>query len=157
MNKRTEFAVGLFVLLGIIAVVFLALRAGNMASFSLFQKSYHVSAKFDNVGSLKRNAAVKSSGVLVGRVTGIRFDNTDFRAVVDLSLDYPYEFPVDSSLTINTAGLLGDQYLNITPGAEEDMLKDGSTIQFTQGAIVLEDLISKFLFSSAEKQGTKSP
>ncbi|AIL33329.1 outer membrane lipid asymmetry maintenance protein MlaD [Basilea psittacipulmonis] len=154
-ERKTEFYVGVFVLLGIIALIFLALRAGNMTSFSLFQKTYHIAAKFDNVGTLKTNAAVKSNGVVVGRVKAIHFDNQDFKAIVDISIDEPYVFPQDSSLSINTAGLLGDQYVSITPGADEQNWTDGAYVQFTQGAIVLEDLISKFLFSSAEKQGSK--
>lgn len=153
MSKKTDFLVGLFVLLGALALMFMALRAGNLSSFS-FEPTYTVSAKFDNVGALKARAAVKSNGVLVGRVKSISFDNQEFKAIVELSLETRYKFPSDTSASIMTAGLLGEQYIGLTPGAEETDLAEGSEIMFTQGAVVLEELISKFLFSSAEKEGS---
>ncbi|MFT0849373.1 outer membrane lipid asymmetry maintenance protein MlaD [Achromobacter sp. F4_2707] len=150
-REKTDFLVGLFVLLGAIALVFLALRAGNMSSFS-FAPTYQVQAYFDNLGGLKVRAPVKSSGVVVGRVSGISFDNERFQAVVSLDLESKYEFPTDSSISILTSGLLGEQYIGITPGGEDKMLTQGSTVQYTQSAVVLEELISKFLYSSASSQ-----
>lgn len=155
MSKKTDFLVGLFVLLGAVALMFMALQAGNLSSFS-FEPTYTVSAKFDNVGALKARAAVKSNGVLVGRVKSIQFDNQEFKAVVELSLESRYQFPLDSSASIMTAGLLGEQYIGLTPGADEINLENGSEILFTQGAVVLEELIGKFLFSSAEKEGSSA-
>ncbi len=151
-SKKTDFLVGIFVLLGFLAVLFLALKAGNLSTFS-FDKTYQVTAKFDNIGSLKARAPVKSNGVVVGRVAEVSFDNTDFRAIVKLNMEAKYAFPKDSSATIQTAGLIGEQYIGITAGAEEEMLKEGSEITYTQSALVLEELVSKFLFSTAEKEG----
>ncbi|MCQ9329321.1 outer membrane lipid asymmetry maintenance protein MlaD [Pelistega suis] len=151
-SKKTDFLVGIFVLLGFLAVVFLALKAGNLSTFS-FDKTYQVTAKFDNIGSLKARAPVKSNGVVVGRVAEVSFDNNDFRAIVKLNMEAKYAFPKDSSATIQTAGLIGEQYIGITAGAEEEMLKEGSEITYTQSALVLEELVSKFLFSTAEKEG----
>lgn len=151
-DKKTDFLVGLFVLLGFLAVLFLALKAGNLSTFS-FDRTYKVIAKFDNVGSLKIRAPVKSNGVVVGRVTDIDFDNKEFRAIVTMDMEKKYLFPVDTSASIQTAGLLGEQYIGLSAGAEEENLKDGGEITYTQSAVVLEELISKFLFSSAEKEG----
>ena len=151
-SKKTDFLVGIFVLLGFLAVLFLALKAGNLSTFS-FDKTYQVTAKFDNIGSLKARAPVKSNGVVVGRVAEVSFDNKDFRAIVTLNMEAKYAFPKDSSATIQTAGLIGEQYIGITAGAEEEMLKEGSEITYTQSALVLEELVSKFLFSTAEKEG----
>jgi len=150
-REKTDFWVGLFVLLGAIALIFLALRAGNMSSFS-FAPTYQVQAYFDNLGGLKVRAPVKSSGVVVGRVSGISFDNERFQAVVTLDLEAKYEFPTDSSVSILTSGLLGEQYIGVTPGGEDKMLAQGNTVQYTQSAVVLEELISKFLYSSAGSQ-----
>lgn len=151
-SKKTDFLVGIFVLLGFLAVLFLALKAGNLSTFS-FDKTYQISAKFDNIGSLKVRAPVKSNGVVVGRVAEVGFDNKDFRAIVKLNMEAKYAFPKDSSATIQTAGLIGEQYIGITAGAEEETLKEGSEIMYTQSALVLEELVSKFLFSTAEKEG----
>lgn len=152
-REKTDFWVGLFVLLGVVALVFLALRAGNLSSFS-FAPTYEVQARFDNLGGLKVRAPVKSSGVVVGRISGISFDNATYRAVVTLNLEAQYQFPADSSASILTSGLLGEQYIGITPGGDDKMLAQNSTIQYTQSAVVLEELISKFLYSSADKEGT---
>ncbi|MFA5597191.1 MAG: outer membrane lipid asymmetry maintenance protein MlaD [Pusillimonas sp.] len=152
-RDKTDFWVGLFVLLGIIALVFLALRAGNLSSFS-FAPTYKVQAHFDNLGGLKVRAPVKSSGVVVGRVAALSFDNERYQAVVTLDIESQFEFPTDSSASILTSGLLGEQYIGLTPGGEEKMLASGSTIQYTQSAVVLEELISKFLYSSASDKGS---
>jgi len=153
-RDKTDFWVGLFVLLGAIALVFLALRAGNMSSFS-FAPTYQVQAYFDNLGGLKLRAPVRSNGVVVGRVSGIAFDNERYQAMVTLDMESRYEFPADSSISILTSGLLGDQYIGITPGGDDKMLADGSTVNYTQSAVVLEELISKFLYSSASSQEPK--
>lgn len=150
-RDKTDFWVGLFVLLGAISLVFLALRAGNMSSFS-FAPTYQVQAYFDNLGGLKVRAPVKSSGVVVGRVSGISFDNERYQAVVTLDIESRYQFPSDSSVSILTSGLLGEQYIGMTPGGEDKMLAQGNTVQYTQSAVVLEELISKFLYSSAGSQ-----
>ncbi len=152
-QEKTDFWVGLFILLGLLALVFLALRAGNMSSFS-FAPTYRVQAYFDNVGGLKVRAPIKSSGVVVGRVAGISFDNQRFQAEVALDLESEYQFPADSSAAILTSGLLGEQYIGLTPGGDDKDWTDGNTVQFTQSAVVLEDLISKFLYSSTEKEGS---
>ncbi|WP_432785667.1 Intermembrane phospholipid transport system binding protein MlaD [Oligella sp. MSHR50489EDL] len=153
MNKRIEFVVGIFVLLGVLALVFLALRAGNLNTFSM-QPNYTVTAYFDNVGSLKKRSAVKSNGVVVGRVKTISFDNQMYRAIVEMDLEKQYQFPADTSASIKTQGLIGEQYIDLTPGADEENLAQGGVINYTQSAVVIEDLISKFLFSTADKQGS---
>jgi phospholipid/cholesterol/gamma-HCH transport system substrate-binding protein len=153
MSKtKTDFWVGLFVLLGAAALVFLALRAGNMSSFS-FAPTYPLTASFDNVGSLKVRAPVKSAGVVVGRVAAIDFDDKSYQATVTLNIDSTYQFPDDSSVAILTSGLLGEQYVGLTPGGAEQNFAAGGKIRYTQSAIVLENLISKFLYNTADKQG----
>lgn len=152
-REKTDFWVGLFVLLGAAALVFLALRAGNLSTFS-FAKTYTVTANFDNIGGLKPRAAVKSAGVVVGRVRDISFDDKTYQAVVTMNLESPYQFPSDSSASILTSGLLGEQYIGLTPGSEEENFADGGKIRYTQSAVVLEQLISKFLYGTAEKQGS---
>lgn len=140
--------VGLFVLLGAVALMFLALKAGNMSSVS-FEKTYSVSARFDNIGGLKPRAPVKSAGVVVGRVGEIGFDDKGFQAQVKLNLEQRYQFPKDSTAKILTSGLLGEQYIGIEAGGDTALLASGDTINMTQSAIVLENLISQFLFSKA--------
>lgn len=152
-NEKTDWWVGLFILLGAIALAFLALRAGNLSSFS-FAPTYALSAKFDNIGGLKVRAPVKSAGVVVGRVASIALDEKTFQAVVTIQIEKNYRFPKDSSAKILTSGLLGEQYIGLEAGGDDANLVAGATLQFTQSAIVLESLISQFLFSSAEKQGT---
>ncbi len=152
-NEKTDWWVGLFILLGGVALAFLALRAGNLSSFS-FAPTYALSAKFDNIGGLKVRAPVKSAGVVVGRVASIALDEKTFQAVVTVQIEKNYRFPKDSSAKILTSGLLGEQYIGLEAGGDDANLVAGATLQFTQSAIVLESLISQFLFSSAEKQGT---
>ncbi|MCK9510997.1 MAG: outer membrane lipid asymmetry maintenance protein MlaD [Pigmentiphaga sp.] len=154
-QSKVDVWVGLFVLLGILALVFLALRAGNLASYS-WAPTYAVDAKFHNIGGLKARAAVKSAGVVVGRVEGIRLDPHTYEAVVTLNLNQAFEFPADSSVAILTSGLLGEQYLGLEPGSDDRMLAAGDTIAYTQGAIVLENLISQFLYSMADDRGSSS-
>lgn len=149
-DKKSDFWVGLFVLLGILALAFLALRAGNLSTFS-FAPTYKVEASFDNLGGLKVRAPIKSSGVVVGRVVNIDFNNQEYLANVTIEIEKNYKFPNDSSASILTSGLLGEQYIGITPGGDDKDLKDGSRIIYTQSAVVLEELISKFLYSKASE------
>ncbi|MDP2368446.1 outer membrane lipid asymmetry maintenance protein MlaD [Rhodoferax sp.] len=144
--------VGLFVMIGAAAILFLALQSANLLSLS-FQSTYRVDAKFDNVGGLKPKAAVRSAGVVVGRVESITFDDKTFQASVALALERRYQFPKDSSLKILTSGLLGEQYLGLEPGADEKLLAAGDVVSSTQSAVVLENLISQFLFSKAAEGG----
>lgn len=154
-RSKNDVWVGLFVLLGGLALLFLALQAANLLSLS-FQSTYEVSARFDNVGGLKPKAAVKSAGVVVGRVESIVFDDQIFQARVKIALEKRYVFPKDSSLKILTSGLLGDQYLGIEAGPSDKNLVAGDTISSTQSAVVLENLISQFLYSKAAEGGGDS-
>jgi phospholipid/cholesterol/gamma-HCH transport system substrate-binding protein len=155
-NKSLDFWVGLFVLLGAAALLFLALRVGNMSSISTGD-TYVVTAKFDNIGGLKPRAPVKSAGVVVGRIGAITFDDKTFQASVSMDMDSHYKFPKDSSAKILTSGLLGEQYVGLEPGGDVNLLASGDKIKMTQSAIVLENLISQFLFSKAAdgKEGSK--
>ena len=149
-RSKNDVWVGLFVLIGAIAVLFLALKSANLLTLN-FNSVYEVSAKFDNIGGLKPGAAVKSAGVVVGRVKKIEFDGESFQAKVTLALQSGVGFPKDSSLKILTSGLLGEQYLDVSPGADEKNLVAGDRIGSTQSAVILENLISQFLYSQAEK------
>jgi phospholipid/cholesterol/gamma-HCH transport system substrate-binding protein len=158
-RSKNDLWVGLFVLVGLVAVFFLALKSANLLQYS-WTKDYTVTAKFDNIGGLKQGAAVKSAGVVVGRVESIQFDDESYLAKVSLALQNKYVFPKDSSLKILTSGLLGEQYVGILAGADEKNLVAGDNIGSTQSAVVLENLISQFLYSKAEdsstpKSGTK--
>jgi len=154
-RSKNDVWVGLFVLIGAVAILFLALQSANLLSLS-FQKTYQVTAKFDNVGGLKPKAAVRSAGVVVGRVEKMVFDDKTFQARVTIALESRYAFPKDSSLKILTSGLLGEQYLGMEPGAEDKVLVSGDTISSTQSALVLESLISQFLFSKAADSGAEA-
>jgi phospholipid/cholesterol/gamma-HCH transport system substrate-binding protein len=149
-RKSLDLWVGLFVLLGAIALFFLAMKAGNMSSLS-FDKTYPVITRFDNIGGLKPRAPVKSAGVVVGRVGAINFDDKTFQASVTLDLEEKYKFPKDTSAKILTSGLLGEQYIGLEPGGDTQNLAAGDRITMTQSAIVLENLISQFLFSKASE------
>ncbi len=154
-REKSDFWVGLFVLLGAAALVFLALRAGNLSSFS-FAPTYTLTANFDNIGGLKARSAVRSAGVVVGRVSRIDFDDQMYQAVVHMDIEQGYDFPQDSSAKILTSGLLGEQYIGLEAGGDENNFADGEKIRYTQSAVVLENLISQFLYSSADRQGTSS-
>nr|WP_315490441.1 outer membrane lipid asymmetry maintenance protein MlaD [uncultured Rhodoferax sp.] len=147
-RSKNDVWVGLFVMVGAVAVLFLALQAANLLSLN-FQSTYTVTAKFDNVGGLKPKAAVRSGGVVVGRVESLVFDDKTFQARVSLALESRYAFPKDSSLKILTSGLLGEQYIGIEAGAADTNLVAGDAISATQSAVVLENLISQFLYSKA--------
>ena len=156
-RSKNDVWVGLFVLIGAVAVLFLALQAANLLSLN-FQSTYAVTAKFDNVGGLKPKAAVRSGGVVVGRVESLVFDDKTFQARVTLALESRYAFPKDSSLKILTSGLLGEQYIGIEAGAADTNLVAGDVIGATQSAVVLENLISQFLYSkAADGSSTTSP
>lgn len=152
-KKSIETLVGLFVLAGIVALVFLALKAANLGSFDSGD-TYTLTAKFDNIGGLKARAPVRSAGVTVGRVTSITLDPKTYQGVVHLQIQRGVQFPDDSSARILTAGLLGDQYLGIEPGGSEKNFAPGDQIKQTQSAVVLENLIGQFLFSKAADAGT---
>ncbi|MBL0728067.1 outer membrane lipid asymmetry maintenance protein MlaD [Piscinibacter sp. HJYY11] len=154
-KSRHDVWVGLFVLIGAAAVLFLALKAGNLLSLN-FDETYAVTAKFDNIGGLKPRAAVKSAGVVVGRVESIGFDDKSYQASVVLHMQKKFVFPKDSSAKILTAGLLGEQYLGLEPGASEKNLASGDVITQTQSAVVLENLISQFLYNRAADAGTSA-
>jgi phospholipid/cholesterol/gamma-HCH transport system substrate-binding protein len=149
MNRATiDLWVGIFVVIGIGALLFLALKVGNLATFSAGE-TYNVEARFVNIGGLKVRAPVKSAGVVVGRVADIRFDNETYEAIVSINLDSHYQFPRDSTAKILTSGILGEQYIGLEAGGDGVMLKNRDRIRLTQSAVVLENLISQFLFNKA--------
>lgn len=149
-QNKSDLWVGLFVLVGALALVFLALQSANLLSLN-FQKTYTLTARFDNIGGLKPKAAVRSAGVVVGRVQDISFDDQTFQASVSMNMEARYAFPKDSSLKILTSGLLGDQYIGIEAGASEENLRNGDRVTATQSAVVLENLIGQFLYGKAEQ------
>ena len=153
-RSKNDFWVGLFVMLGAVALVFLALQSANLLSLS-FQQGYRITAKFDNIGGLKPQAAVRGAGVVVGRVESITFDDKTYQARVTLAMENRYVFPKDSSLKILTSGLLGEQYIGIEAGADEKNLAEGDTVTATQSAVVLENLIGQFLYNKAEDGSKK--
>lgn len=149
MNRTVlDLWVGFFVAIGMAALLFLALKVGNLSSSHL-SETYVLQAKFDNIGGLKVRGPVKSAGVVVGRIADIHFDPATYEAVVTLNVDGRYRFPKDTFASIYTAGLLGEQYIGLDVGGDERMLNPGETIAKTQSAVVLEKLISQFLFSKA--------
>ena len=147
-RSNNDIWVGLLVVIGTAAMLFLALQSANLLSLN-FQPTYTVSAMFDNIGGLKKQAAVKSAGVVVGRVKDINFDGNSYQARVVMAIETQHQFPKDSSLKILTSGLLGEQYIGIEAGAEEKVLAEGDKVQDTQSAVVLENLISRFLYNKA--------
>jgi len=155
MSKRgIETVVGLFVLLGFVAIGYLALKAANLAAMTVGE-TYTVTARFDNIGGLKPRAPVKSAGVTVGRVSSISLDGKTFQGLVTMELEKRFAFPKDTSAAILTAGLLGDQYVGLNPGGDDANLGAGDTIRMTQSAVVLENLISSFLYSKAADGGSE--
>ena len=150
MERTTlDLWVGAFVVAGIAALVVLALKVGNLSTYNV-SETYQLQAHFTNVGGLKPTASVRSSGVLVGRVTSIVLDTERYEARVTMSIDKRYQFPKDTFANILTSGLLGEQYIGLLPGGEEEMLKNGGEFKKTQSAVVLEDLIGKFFTSSVD-------
>jgi phospholipid/cholesterol/gamma-HCH transport system substrate-binding protein len=155
MNRSTiDLWVGIFVTIGLAAVVFLALKVGNLTSLAA-TPSYRLDARFDNIGGLKLRAPVKAAGVVVGRVDRIRLDPKTYEAVVGMQIDNGYQFTKDSIASILTSGLLGEVYIGLDAGGDAVMLVDGATISKTQSAVVLEKLIGQFLFDKAATGGGK--
>jgi phospholipid/cholesterol/gamma-HCH transport system substrate-binding protein len=152
-KKSIETMVGFFVLLGLGGLLFLSLKAANLGSFTA-DETYRLTAKFDNIGGLKVHAPVRSAGVKVGRVASISLDPKTYQGLVKLDMQRHVQFPKDSSARILTSGLLGDQYIGIEAGAEEQNFEPGAVIKQTQSAVVLESLISQFLFSKAADGGS---
>ncbi|HEU0283032.1 MAG TPA: outer membrane lipid asymmetry maintenance protein MlaD [Gallionella sp.] len=151
MQRTTiDLWVGVFVVAGIAALVMLAMKVGNLGTYNV-SEAYQVHAYFSNIGGLKPKASIKSAGVLVGRVTEITLDTTRYEAKVVMSLDKRYQFPKDTFANILTSGLLGEQYIGLMPGGDDQMLKNGDQLKKTQSAVVLEDLIGKFLYSKADE------
>ena len=153
-RKLLDLWVGFFVVFGFAALLFLALRVGNLSS-SNFADTYQLTAKFDNIGVLKVRGPVKSAGVVVGRVSEIHFDQESYEAVVTLTIDGRYRFPKDTFASILTAGLLGEQYIGLDAGGDERQLKSGDVVAKTQSAVVLEKLISQFMFNKASESSDK--
>ena len=154
MQRTTlDLWVGLFVIAGIGALLVLALKVGNLGTYSAAQ-SYALVGNFENIGGLKPKAPVKSAGVVVGRVTDIQFNPKSFEAVVTMSIDSRYQFPKDTFASILTAGLLGEQYIGLAAGGDEALLKSGDKLMKTNSAVVLENLIGQFLFDKAEGGGS---
>ena len=153
-RSKLDLWVGLFVCAGIGALLILAMKVGNMSTVGIGGESYTVYANFDNIGGLKPRAPVKSAGVVVGRVTSIGFDNNRFNARVALSLDKQFQFPKDTTASILTSGLLGEQYIGLEAGGDSANLAHGETLKLTQSAVVLEKLISQFLYSKAAEGDT---
>lgn len=151
MSRSTiDLWVGIFVAIGIAAFVFLSLKAGNLTSSNIGE-TYKLFAKFDNIGGLKARAPIKSAGVVVGRVSSIDFDTKSYMAVVTLNVDKRYDFSRDTVAKILTSGLLGEQYIGLVVGGDEQSLKEGDTMKKTQSAVVLEDIIGQFLYSKAQE------
>lgn len=153
MQRTTlDLWVGAFVVAGIAALVVLALKVGNLSTYNV-SETYQLSAYFTNVGGLKPTASVRSAGVLVGRVNSIALDTERYEAKVMISVDKRYQFPKDTFANILTSGLLGEQYIGLIPGGDEEVLENGGVFRKTQSAMVLEDLIGRFLYSQASSGG----
>ena len=154
-RKTVDLWVGIFVAAGLIALLVLALKVGNASSVRV-SDGYTITANFDNIGGLRARAPVRSAGVLVGRVEYVGFDNETFRAKVIMRIDGRYEFPKDSSVSILTSGLLGDQFIGIDGGGDTELLEDGDQVRLTQSAIVLEKVIGQFLYGKSVGGGSKN-
>ena len=152
MSRRLlDLWVGIFVTIGFVSLLFLALRVANVSSISL-SESYQLSARFDNIGGLKVRGPVKSAGVVVGRVSDIRFDPDNYEAIVTMTMDGRFQFPKDTFASILTAGLLGEQYIGLDAGGDEKKLQSGDSFKKTQSAVILEKLIGQFMFSKAAEE-----
>lgn len=158
LQRRTlEMWVGSFVVVGILALVMLAFKVGNLATADVLN-GYKVGAYFDNIGGLKVKSAVTMAGVRVGRVSDIGFDSSRYQALVTMDVDGRFDrIPIDTSASILTSGLLGEQYISMEPGGADEYLKSGDTLQVTQSALVLEKLIGQFLFGKASETGNNKP
>ncbi len=153
MNTRNiEILVGAFVVLAFVAMVMLALQVSNLASYGNSDDGYEINAQFENIGGLKIRSPVSAGGVRVGKVSSISYNNEEFTAVVTLKIESGYKFPMDTSASILTAGLLGEQFVGLDPGGDEEYLADGGEIDITQSALVLEQVIGQFLYSKAQEE-----
>ena len=153
-RAKIDLSVGFFVAIGILALVFLALKVGNLVNFSM-SEGYRLETRFDNIGGLKVRAPVKSAGVVVGRIEAIQLDPETYEAVIDLWIAPEYRFTKDTIASILTSGLLGEQYISLESGGEAEYLKNGERVMKTQSAMILEKLIGQFLFNkAAEGPGT---
>jgi phospholipid/cholesterol/gamma-HCH transport system substrate-binding protein len=151
-SRKIEILVGLFVAAAIAAFFMLAMSVSNMSSYS-GGESYQVTARFDNIGGLKVRSPVSAGGVIIGRVKDIQYSNDSYEAVVSMSIEAKYsKFPVDTAASVLTSGLLGEQFIGLEPGAEEEYLKEGDVIDLTQSALVLEQIIGQFLYSKADEK-----
>ena len=154
-TKTTEMMVGMFIAAGLAALFVLAMKVSNLSSLSTGD-SYRLTARFENIGGLKVRSPVTVGGVRVGRVSGIDYDNSRFEAVVTMEIENKYnQFPADTSASIYTAGLLGEQYVGLEPGGLEEVLTDGSQVELTQSALIIEKLVGKFLFNKAAEGETR--
>jgi len=155
-NKRSiEIGVGIFVIAGMLALFMLAMKVSNIATFTT-DGGYRVTARFDNIGGLKVRSPVSMAGVRVGRVADIGFDNQTYEAVVTMQIDKQFDtLPKDTSASILTSGVLGENYVGLEAGARQTYLKNGDEIKITQSALVLENLIGQFLVNQAQQNGAK--
>ncbi|MFT6624371.1 MAG: phospholipid/cholesterol/gamma-HCH transport system substrate-binding protein [Cycloclasticus sp.] len=152
ISRSIEILVGLFVAIGLVAMFFLSMQVSNLSSIN-GEDGYDIKGYFENIGSLKVRAPVSMAGVNIGRVSAINFDSESFEAVVTMTIDAKYnKLPADTSASILTAGLLGEQYIGLSAGGEEEPLKEGSKLELTQSALVLEQIIGQFLFNSDSKE-----
>ena len=155
MSRATlDLWVGIFVAMGIGAILFLALKVGNLVSFGA-PPGYRLEAKFDNIGGLKLRAPVKAAGIVVGRVESVRLDPATYQAIVTMKIDQGHEFTADTIASILTSGLLGEVYIGLDAGGDPKMLSDGGKVMKTQSAVVLEKLIGQFLYDKAASGGEK--
>ena len=153
MNSRAlELAVGLFVAAGFAAMFMMAMKVSNLTSYGN-EDGYSIKARFDNIGGLKVRSRVAASGVIIGRVTGIEYDQGGYEALVTMAIEPKYnKFPIDTAASVLTSGLLGEQYVGLEPGAEDAYLKNGDTIELTQSALVLEQIVGQFLYSKSDEK-----
>ncbi len=155
MSRTTlDLWVGIFVALGVGAILFLALKVGNLVSFGS-PPGYRIEASFDNIGGLKLRAPVKAAGIVVGRVESVRLDPVTYQAIVTMKIDHGHEFTADTIASILTSGLLGEVYIGLDAGGDSKMLADGGKVMKTQSAVVLEKLIGQFLYDKAAGGGAK--
>lgn len=152
MNTRNiEILVGLFIVMAILAMVMLSLKVSNLASYGSEDDVYEIRAEFENIGGLKVRSPVSAGGVRVGKVADISYNNEQFTAVVSMSIENGYQFPLDTSASILTAGLLGEQFVGLEPGGDEEFLAEGGEVELTQSALVLEQIIGQLLYSKAQE------
>ena len=153
MNTRNvEILVGGFVVLAVLAMVMLSLKVSNLVSYGDESDVYEIHAQFENIGGLKERSPVSAGGVRVGKISAIRYNNEEFTAVVTLQIEGGYHFPLDTSASILTAGLLGEQYVGLEPGGDEEYLVEGSEIDITQSAMILEQIIGQFIYSKSQEE-----